>query len=233
MKMLLNNYENDVVFDNTYINTLEILNKKAFYQFLKDINNLNDQDNILFFDNNEPINMDNKIFIIYNFINFDFNTKKITANILNIINNNMDEKDKDKINNLYNKLKDIYTHLLDNIDINLEIQEEFKIEDISKLMKPKINTKNNLLENILLLIDIESELNLDKLVVFVNLKSYLENEELIELYKYSLYKDIKILLVDNHNYSTNNIEKKLQIDEDLIEFMLLHSKYLNKKQVFS
>ncbi len=220
MKMLLNNYENDVVFDNTYINTLEILNKKAFYQFLKDINNLNDQDNILFFDNNEPINMDNKIFIIYNFINFDFNTKKITANILNIINNNMDEKDKDKINNLYNKLKDIYTHLLDNIDINLEIQEEFKIEDISKLMKPKINTKNNLLENILLLIDIESELNLDKLVVFVNLKSYLENEELIELYKYSLYKDIKILLVDNHNYSTNNIEKKLQIDEDLIEFMI-------------
>ena len=220
MKMLLNNYENDVVFDNTYINTLEILNKKAFYQFLKDINNLNDQDNILFFDNNEPINMDNKIFIIYNFINFDFNTKKITANILNIINNNIDEKDKDKINNLYNKLKDIYTHLLDNIDINLEIQEEFKIEDISKLMKPKINTKNNLLENILLLIDIESELNLDKLVVFVNLKSYLENEELIELYKYSLYKDIKILLVDNHNYSTNNIEKKLQIDEDLIEFMI-------------
>lgn len=220
MKMLLNNYENDVVFYNTYINTLEILNKKAFYQFLKDINNLNDQDNILFFDNNEPINMDNKIFIIYNFINFDFNTKKITANILNIINNNMDEKDKDKINNLYNKLKDIYTHLLDNIDINLEIQEEFKIEDISKLMKPKINTKNNLLENILLLIDIESELNLDKLVVFVNLKSYLENEELIELYKYSLYKDIKILLVDNHNYSTNNIEKKLQIDEDLIEFMI-------------
>lgn len=220
MKMLLNNYENDVVFGNTYINTLEILNKKAFYQFLKDINNLNDQDNILFFDNNEPINMDNKIFIIYNFINFDFNTKKITANILNIINNNMDEKDKDKINNLYNKLKDIYTHLLDNIDINLEIQEEFKIEDISKLMKPKINTKNNLLENILLLIDIESELNLDKLVVFVNLKSYLENEELIELYKYSLYKDIKILLVDNHNYSTNNIEKKLQIDEDLIEFMI-------------
>ena len=132
----------------------------------------------------------------------------------------MDEKDKDKINNLYNKLKDIYTHLLDNIDLNLEIQDEFKIEDISKLMKPKINTKNNLLENILLLMDIESELNLDKLVVFVNLKSYLENEELIELYKYSLYKDIKILLVDNHNYSTNNIEKKLQIDEDLIEFMI-------------
>ena len=220
MKMLLNNYENDIIFDNTYINTLEILNKKAFYRFLKDINNLNDQDNILFFDNNEQINMDNKIFIIYNFINFDFNTKKITASILNIINNNMDEKDKDKINNLYNKLKDIYTHLLDNIDLNLEIQDEFKIEDISKLMKPKINTKNNLLENILLLMDIESELNLDKLVVFVNLKSYLENEELIELYKYSLYKDIKILLVDNHNYLTNNIEKKLQIDEDLIEFMI-------------
>ena len=220
MKMLLNNYENDLIFDDTYINTIEILNKKAFYQFLQNINNLAEQDNISFMENNDLINLDNKISIIYNYINFEFESKKITTSIFNIINSNIDEKRKDKINKLYNKLKNIYINIIGDIELNLDIQEDFKIEDISKLMKPKIVSKQSLIENLLLLIDIESELKIDKLIIFINLKDYLENNELIELYKYSLYKDVKILLIDNNKHITNNLEKKLLIDEDLIEFML-------------
>lgn len=220
MKMLLNNYENDLIFDDTYINTIEILNKKAFYQFLQNINNLAEQDNISFMENNDLINLDNKISIIYNYINFEFESKKITTSIFNIINSNIDEKRKDQINKLYNKLKNIYINIIGDIELNLDIQEDFKIEDISKLMKPKIVSKQSLIENLLLLIDIESELKIDKLIIFINLKDYLENNELIELYKYSLYKDVKILLIDNNKHITNNLEKKLLIDEDLIEFML-------------
>lgn len=220
MKMLLNNYENDLNFDDNYVNTIEILNKKAFYQFLQNINNLNEQDNISFIENDNLINLDNKISIIYDYINFEFDSKKIVTNILNIINSNIDEKKQDQINKLYNKLKEIYIKVIDNVDLNLDIQEDFKIEDISKIMKPKIISKKTLIENILLLIDIESELKLDKLLIFINLKDYLENEELIELYKYSLYKDVKIFLIDNNKHITNNLEKKLLIDEDLIEFML-------------
>lgn len=220
MKMLLNNYENDIIFDKTYISSIEILNKKAYYHFLKDLNSLRDQDDIFFMENNDLINIENKISMIYNYINLDFDNKKIIAHILNIINNNLDEKKKDQINKIYNKLKDIYTNTIEEIDLNLNIEEDFKIEDISKLMKPKITPKQSLLENLLLLIDIESELKLDKLIILINLKDYLEEEELTELYKYSIYKEITILLIDNNKHITNKFEKKLLIDEDLIEFML-------------
>ena len=220
MKMLLNNYENDILFDNSFVNTIEILNKKAFYRFLLDINNLIQSDNILFYNDDELINLDSKVMVVYDFINFDFNTKKIISSILNDINKNIDEKSRDKINDLYRKIKDIYIKILSDIDLNLTINDEFKIENISKLINPKIESKNNILENLLLLIDIESEFNIDKLIVFVNLKGYLNNDELKELYKYAIYKDVYILLVDNHNYPTNDFEKKLQIDGDLIEFVL-------------
>ena len=46
-------------------------------------------------------------------------------------------------------------------------------------------------------------------------------EELNELNKYSLYNNIKILLIDSQCYnSTNKFEKKLIIDRNLEEFLL-------------
>jgi CRISPR type II-A-associated protein Csn2 len=220
MKMLLSNYENDLEFDNYHINTIEILDKKAFYQFLKDINNINIQDNISFIEKGELVNIQSKISIIYNYINFEFDNKKIINNILDKINSNLDEKDEEEINKIYKKLKSIYTNIIKEIDLELEIEEDFSIQDISKMMKPRIVNKNNLIDNLLLLIDIESELKIDELIIFVNLKGYLDNEELTELYKYAIYKNINILLIDNNKYITNKFEKKLLIDEDLIEFML-------------
>ena len=72
-----------------------------------------------------------------------------------------------------------------------------------------------------LLIDIEKTLNLSSILVFINLKQYLSNEELEELYKYSIYNDVKILLVDSQCYSNKSIyENKLSIDKDLVEFVL-------------
>ncbi len=218
--MLLNNCDNDLIFDNSYINTIEVLNKKAFYQFLKDVNNLNIQDNISFLENDELINIQSKISIIFDYINFEFDSKKIMNGILDIINSNIDEKKKDEINKLYKKLKLIYRNVIGEIELNLEIEENFSIQDISKMMKPRIINKETLLDNLLLLIDIESELRLDKLIMFVNLKDYLSNDELTELYKYALYKNVYILLIDNNKHVTNKFEKKLFIDEDLIEFML-------------
>lgn len=220
MKMLLNNCENDLIFDNSHINAIEILSKKLFYNFLKDINNLGEQDNIIFIEDDEMINIQSKMTIIFDYINFEFDSKKIISGILDIINKSIDEKDQNEINILYNKIKKIYSRVFKEIDLELEASEPFSIQDISKLMKPKIIAKEALIDNLLLLIDVENELNLDKLIVFVNLKDYLEEKELIELYKYSIYKNINILLIDNNKHLPNKFENKLFIDEDLIEFML-------------
>ena len=40
MKMLLNNYENDLIFDGSYVNAIEILNKKAFYKMINKLSDI-------------------------------------------------------------------------------------------------------------------------------------------------------------------------------------------------
>ena len=62
-----------------------------------------------------------------------------------------------------------------------------------KLFNLKINNLNytNILERIEMLIDLLFVLNISQILAIPNLKKYLL-EELVELYKYSLYNNIKI-----------------------------------------
>ena len=80
---------------------------------------------------------------------------------------------------------------------------------------------NDLLNNLFNLIDIKRTLTKDKIYIFVNLKSYLKQNELIEFYKYVLFNDIKIILVDSSSYNDkNNYTKKIIIDNELDEFVI-------------
>ena len=110
---------------------------------------------------------------------------------------------------------------LNRFDIPLFISNDLDIETILKGVKILVNSFDDILNNLFLLIDIEKTLNLSSILVFINLKQYLSNEELEELYKYSIYNDVKILLVDSQCYSNKSIyENKLSIDKDLVEFVL-------------
>ena len=82
----------------------------------------------------------------------------------------------------------------------ITIQNDFDIENVLKFMKLTIQSSSSLLNNLFLLIDIESIFHLNAFLVFVNLKSYLTVSELNEFYKYALYHEIPIMLIDNCNY---------------------------------
>lgn len=220
MKILLNNYENDLMFEYSCVNSIEMLNKKAFYQLLKDINNLNEQSNISFIENGELVNIQSKISIVYDYVNFDFDNKKIVNGIINLINENINEKQKNEINKFYKRLVEEYNKIVGDLDLKLEIQDDFSVENITKLLKVRLVRKDSLFDNLLLLIDVENELQLNKLLVFVNLKDYLESSELEEFYKYAIYKEVNLLLLDNNKHITSKFEKKLLIDDDLVEFVL-------------
>ncbi len=72
-----------------------------------------------------------------------------------------------------------------------------------------------------MIIDLERELRVNKLLVFVNLKDYLQKEEIEELYKYALYNEVGIMLIDSDSYGcTLNNEKKLIIDGNFDEIVV-------------
>lgn len=225
MKLCIKYIDNNLVFNNEYINCLEVENKNYFYKIVKELNNIANgemEDNIIFTDNeSNEINIINKINIIIDYFNIDFNSKKILSLINKKINSSISITDKDTLSKLYNKIKKIYIPILNDMDLNIDINNDFDLDLIVKLLNVSIKNKDNILDNLFLLIDIEHELNINKLLVFVNLKQYLNEQELIELYKYLLYNNIVVLLIDSQAYGiSNEYEKKIIIDNDLEEYKI-------------
>lgn len=225
MKLVINYIDNEIDISNDIIPSLEIENKNYFYRVVNDLNLLSIGDlveNINFYDNNnQEINLSNNINVIIDYFNIDFNTKNIINKLYKSIKENVDIEDISRLNTNYNKIKKIIFKILNEYDFKLTLNDEFDIESLLKLLKISIDRRESVIDNLFLLIDIENKFKLNKLVVFVNLKQFLSKEELTELFKYSLYNNVKILLIDSQSYGTNlNNEKKIVIDGNLDEFLL-------------
>ena len=225
MKLSIKYIDNNIGFDNSYINCLEIENKNYFYKVVNDINSISNgnilEDVIFSDDEYKELNLSNKINMVFDYFNFDFNSKKIISIINKKINDNISVEDKENLSKLYNKIRKIYLPILNDMDLNIDINNDFDLDSMIKLLNVSIKQKDNLLDNLFLLVDIEKELSINKIIVFINLKQYLNNNELIELYKYLLYNNVVALLIDSQSYGVcNEYEKKLIIDDELEEYKI-------------
>lgn len=225
MKLTIKYLDNDIDIKENEVYALEIENKNYFYRIVRDLHNICDNnivdDIYLSDDNNNEINYFDKFKMFIDFFDFNLNSKKITNEIIKYVNKNISVEVKESILNQYNKIIKLYKKELNNIDIPLTIETEIDSDNITKSLKIRIEAKQNLIDNLLLLIDMENILETNNILVFVNLKQYLTRSELEELYKYSIYNGVSILLIDSQCYgATIYNEKKLIIDENLDEFMI-------------
>ena len=225
MKLKVNYFENIISLNDDNVQVIEIENKKTFYRFISNLYAMKNGDklNEVYFYNelNEEININEKIEVYTDFFNLDFNSKK-NLNFLNkCIINYLSPDTKEAILNNFQKLYKIISKHLFDFDLPLGISDNVNLEDVLKLMKISINNKNDLLDNLLLLIDLEKLLKVNDILFFVNLKQLLSKDEIIEFYKYAIYNNIKIVLIDSQSYGIKlEYENKLIIDENLDEFVL-------------
>lgn len=225
MNLKINYFDNNIKIENDYVQVIEIENKKTFYRLVSDLYKIkNDEklDEVFFYDDdNQELNMYNKVDLYVNFFDIDLNSKKnlnaLNKNIINSLTDNI----KEEILNNFKKLAKSFTKILSDIDLPLSLNDNITVEDIIKLLKISINKTDELLNNLLLIIDLEKVLKMNEILFFINLKQYLSQEELIEFYKYAIYNEIKIVLVDSQSYGIKlDYEKKLIIDANLDEFVL-------------
>ena len=225
MKLTIKYLDNDIDIKENEVYALEIENKNYFYRIVRDLHNICDNnivdDIYLSDDNNNEINYFNKFKIFIDFFDFNFDSKKNTNDIIKYVNKNISVEVKESILNQYNKIIKLYKKEINNIDIPLTIETETDSDNITKSLKISIEINQSLIDNLLLLIDLEKNIGTKNILIFINLKQYLTRSELEELYKYSIYNGVLILLIDSQCYGgTLNNERKLIIDENLDEFMI-------------
>ena len=162
-----------------------------------------------------------KVEVIIDYFNFDFSSKKYQTKLADMLNRVIDAEDVNRLNNEFKKIQKIVERNLGKLDLPVIFQKDFELDNFLKLLKLSIKGNKSLLDNLLLIIDIEKIFHLNYFYIFINLKSYLSSAEINELYKYALYNQVAILLLDNDTYGTClDNEHKVIIDENLNEFML-------------
>ena len=226
MIMSIIGFENKIKFEDGKINVLEIYDKKLFTNFIK---YLNEQCNEKVEENNKIVLMkDSKrqkigksIFLLTDLFNIDFNSKKIINKIYNIIEQNIKNKQDDEINKMVILLRNYLIEEINEIPFEFNMNREIEIQDLLKIFNVKIDTSCyiSIIEKIEFIIDIISNLKIAEILVIPNLKAYLTEKELLEIYKYSIYNNIKLLVVESIcEDKLLEYEKKNILDENFDEF---------------
>lgn len=223
MKLKIDYIDNEIIFEEALINVLEIENKSYFYRVVSDLFKTQKGDLIdeihYYEEELKEVVLNTKFKIIVDYFNIDFDSKKCIGDMTKKL------EPSDSVNKLINKkvkeLSQLILKTYSGYDVPLYINEELNISDIIKFVKLSIAPQNHILSDLLLLIDIEKILDNNLIIVLINVKQYLKKEELVELYKYSVYNKVRLLLIDSQSYGVSlDYEKKIIIDEDLNEILI-------------
>ena len=198
---------------------LIIENNKEYYNFCLDFFSLSqgESGNFCLSKNNEIINFAKSAILLYDFLNFDFSSKKIKSilegAVLEELNKSEYIVDLSKLNSqivLLNK------RVTSQIDLPIDFTDEITVEKLMKISDFYIQTEQSLLEKIVTYIDLFIKIKKIKLVVFVGLLSYISEKELKDLILQFEYMQIKVLFLENRDYKVGSYPKII-VDKDLCE----------------
>lgn len=225
MRIKINFIDSTIDFDISNVYSFEIHNKKYLYRisslfYLISNDDLPEEVECFDKDNNE-LKISGKVRFFSEYFDFGFDSKKYSADITKYILTNVEQYDGENILKAYSKLCKLINRELQKTDLSISISIDEGIENVIKMFKPKINQKDDLLENLFLIIDLEVALNSNKILCFMNLKQFLSKEEMFEFCKYATYNSVKVIMLESTNYDYfNEYEKVIIIDRNLEETMI-------------
>lgn len=215
MKIKIKGFENELKLnadDKCY--SIQIENKKIYQSILSECMNEDDEKQLILIDNKgNCCEIEKHVLFISDPYNEEVNNKKILTKIYEMISKSINENIEltTKIDtNLY-KIREIIINEANELPIEFEALDDIKTTDILTLFKLKIDIKSyiTIVDRINLMIEIMSIIKSDLILCFFNLKSILEKEQILEIEKYALYHNIKLLLIEPNLY--DNIENEITL----------------------
>lgn len=226
MIMSIIGFENKINFKEEKINILEIYDKKLFRNFISEINEqcngeVEENNNIVLMEDSKRLKINKTIYLLTDLFNIEFNARKIINKIYSLISQNIKNRQDDELEKIILQLRKYLTEEINEISFEFNMNSEIDIMDLLKVFEVKIDTTcyTTIVEKVEFMIDLISNLKIAEILVIPNLKTYLNVEELVEIYKYSIYNNVKLLIVENNKSNKTLIyEQKNIIDENFDEY---------------
>lgn len=224
MKLKLNGFENEIEFEEETVNVISVNNVECFRNIISSINSkiLGEEINEVFLlnDEKEELDMNKEVLMVLDVFNIDYNSKKILSKIYELIEEKIVMNQDLEIDNKIFELRNYIVEEINELPFEFIMKDEIKIMDILKMYSLKIDSDNynKLTKKIEFLIDIISTLKIAKILIIPNMKLFLTDEEVVEVYKYSLYNNVNLLIIERNDRKKLKYEKKLVIDEDFYDY---------------
>lgn len=225
MKLIINGIDNCINFENENINILEISDAKLFshiIQTLNDkINKIESNEIVLLDEKENEIDMGKNAYIVLDVFNIDYNSKKILDKIYGMIEEQIKENQDYTIEKIIENLKEYLISEINELPFEFIMQDYLNVTKLLKIFELKLDSScySTILEKLEFLIDILSYLKIAKILIIPNLKEFLTGKEIVEFYKYALYNNIKLMVVERENKIKLEYEKVLKIDENYDDFI--------------
>ena len=171
----------------------------------------------------EELKPSKNIEIVTDIISLDINSKKLITSAIESLNRFCvaDEQLNAEIEELHQKLHAGIIDLINELNSDFSISANWNLTKYLKAydFSVSINVFGGILEKLMTYIQLTAEFMPKKILCFINLKSYFDTAELVELYKYAIYNKVAILLVESSSKNiTLDYERKLIIDNEFDEF---------------
>lgn len=226
MKLKINGFTNLLNFYDDKVGVLEIKDTKCFTNIIQKINDkiegIDNNEIFLLDDENKELKMQKEMNIILDVFNIDYNSRKILGKLYEKIAENIENSDNTELQSKFVEIRKYIVEEINEFPFEFTMSDNIDIVNMLKLYNLKIDylAYGSVLEKIEFLIDLNATLNLFEILVIPNLRLFLSETELIELYKYSLYNNIKLLLIERNVDKRLKYENILVIDENFEDYII-------------
>lgn len=206
-KMFIKPINSLIEFDKPIIQII-FENNVDFRNFIENI-----EDNVIYSENDESLELNKKVIIINNIYDIDINDKKNITFLYKNIVNQLSEKQKESFDKINNELLNVIKDINNTNDYGIDFEDSFDITKILNLYQVKFCLdEQNYLEKLAKYIEITSSVSKINTFISFSLIRILSEEEVNFLAKELSFNKINLIDFDFQN-SKKEI-KYYEIDED-------------------
>ncbi|WP_068267947.1 type II-A CRISPR-associated protein Csn2 [Caviibacter abscessus] len=217
MKLSYIGFDFEINFEKHNIIDLVIEKTTLYRQMINEllVNNSGIDTNFLLSDEDKVLQLDLNLFVFHDYFTVDINKKTINKYYKKLCLISETEF-MHELYELKSKINEYIFNLLQIENLNINFDELENI-NLFKLINLQFNNNGNILENLLDNMKILNNVLGIEIFILTNIQIYFNENEIIEIFKFVLYNNFKVVLLENHKIVSKYIDKTIIIDNDLCE----------------
>ncbi|MBE5871495.1 MAG: type II-A CRISPR-associated protein Csn2 [Lachnospiraceae bacterium] len=218
--MMIVNGEYDIAlkFEENAVSVLCMENPRMFSSAIHSLwNQINGMEgNWILSESEKMLNISKKIDCIFNPFSVDYNDRKVLNKLYQELLFAAQGEYYESFGVMNSEIINLLTQLLQTQPYRLDIRLDLDIVGLLKLYEVKFETEDvDLLDKMITYIKIMHQVCGIEIFTFINLKSYLTEMEIVQLYKSAFYEKVYLWLVENRYSRTLSDENVVIFDKDL------------------